>query len=96
MTRFKTPMMLCAAATLPLGLGACAENYAVEGAAVGAAAGVLVGETTRADTATAAAIGAAAGAAAGYFLDKDNRCDGYDSRGRLDDDCRGLPGYPPR
>ncbi|MGB3721245.1 MAG: hypothetical protein WA979_00320 [Pacificimonas sp.] len=75
---------------------ACAENYAVEGAAAGAAAGVLADETgvVDTDTGTAAAVGAAVGAAAGYFLDKDNDCDGYDRDGKLDDDCYGTEGYP--
>ncbi|MHB9879654.1 hypothetical protein ACSMXM_08320 [Pacificimonas sp. ICDLI1SI03] len=75
---------------------ACAENYAVEGAAAGAAAGVLADETgiVDTDTGTAAAVGAAVGAAAGYFLDKNDKCDGYDRRGRLDDDCYGTRGYP--
>ncbi|MBV7255420.1 hypothetical protein KCG44_01335 [Pacificimonas sp. WHA3] len=76
---------------------ACAENYAVEGAAAGAAAGVLADEVgiIDTDTGTAAAIGAAVGAAAGYFIDKNDRCDGYDN-GRLDDDCYGRDGYPRR
>ncbi|MBZ6379665.1 hypothetical protein B5C34_15325 [Pacificimonas flava] len=75
---------------------ACADNYAVEGAAAGAAAGVLADETgvVDTDTGTAAAVGAAVGAAAGYFIDKDDDCDGYDEDGDLDNDCRGLPGYP--
>ena len=75
---------------------ACAENYAVEGAAAGAAAGVLADEIgiVDTDTGTAAAVGAAVGGAAGYFVDKDDDCDGYDDDGELDDDCRGLPGYP--
>ena len=53
-----------------------------------------VGAVTGADVGTAAAVGAAAGAAAGYFVDKDDRCNGYDRRGRLDDDCYGTRGYP--
>ncbi|PIW55726.1 MAG: hypothetical protein COW16_04510 [Sphingomonadales bacterium CG12_big_fil_rev_8_21_14_0_65_65_10] len=96
MTRFKTTALICAAAAMPLGLGACAENYAVEGAAVGAAAGAVLGATTDVDTGTAVVAGAAIGAGAGYFIDKNDGCDGYDRNGRLDDDCRGLPGYPPR
>ena len=67
-------------------LTACAENYAVEGAGAGAAAGAAIGAITGGDVLEGAAIGAAAGAAAG--------CDGYDRRGRLDDDCYGLRGYP--
>ena len=77
-----------------LSLGACAENYAAEGARAGAAIGAGVGAVTGADVGTAAAVGAAAGAAAGYFVDKDDRCNGYDRRGRLDDDCYGTRGYP--
>jgi hypothetical protein len=75
---------------------ACADNYAAEGAAAGAAAGVLADGVgiVDTDTATAAGVGAAVGAAAGYFIDKDDDCDGYDDDGELDDDCRGLPGYP--
>ncbi len=75
---------------------ACAENYAVEGAAAGAAAGVLANEVgvVNTDTATAAAVGAAVGGAAGYFVDKNDGCDGYDKNGKLDDDCYGTSGYP--
>jgi osmotically inducible lipoprotein OsmB len=72
----------------------CADNYAVEGAAVGAAAGAAVGAVTGVDMGTAAAVGAAAGAAGGYFMDKDDGCDGYDRDGRIDDDCYGTDGYP--
>ena len=79
-----------------LSLSACADNYAGEGAAAGAGLGAVVGAVTGGDLLTGAAVGAAAGAAAGYFVDKDNRCDGYDSRGRLDDDCYGTQGYPAR
>jgi len=75
-------------------LTACAENYAVEGAGAGAAAGAAIGAITGGDVLEGAAIGAAAGAAAGYFIDKNDGCDGYDRRGRLDDDCYGLRGYP--
>ena len=88
-------LMLCAAAlTLPMGLGACAENYAGEGAAAGALGGAAIGAVTGGDALEGAAIGAAVGGAVGYFVDKDNKCDGYDRRGRLDDDCYGKPGYP--
>ncbi len=91
-------MMKAAGATI-LGMAAlvtagCADNYAVEGAAVGAAAGAAVGAVTGADIGTAAAVGAAAGAAGGYFIDKDDNCGGYDRDGRLDDDCYGTSGYP--
>jgi hypothetical protein len=77
-----------------LAVGGCAENYAAEGALAGGALGAGVGVVTGADVGTAAAVGAAAGAAAGYFIDKNDRCDGYDRNGRLDDDCYGTRGYP--
>lgn len=83
----------CAAA---LSLGACAENYAVEGAAAGAATGALVGAATDLDDETSAAVGAAAGAAIGSQIERDGDCDGYDDRGRLDPDCYGREGYPDR
>ncbi len=79
-----------------LSLGACAQNYSVEGAAVGAAAGAAVAAITGEDFTTYAAAGAAAGAIAGYFTDKDDDCDGfYDNnrRGYLDDDCRYTDDY---
>ncbi len=79
-----------------LSLSACAGNYAGEGAAAGAATGAIIGAVTgdTDDALKGAAIGAAAGAAAGYFVDKDDKCDGYNDDGALDDDCRGEPGYP--
>ena len=77
-----------------MSLGACAENYAVEGGALGAAAGAGVAAVTGGDIKTYALAGAAAGALAGYFVDKDNGCDGYDRNGYLDDDCFGTSGYP--
>jgi outer membrane lipoprotein SlyB len=77
-------------------LGACAQNYAVEGAAVGAAAGAAVGAITGENVLVGAAVGAAAGAVGGSFIDRDNDCDGYDRDGRLDDDCYGRDGYPGR
>ena len=77
-----------------LGLGACADNYAGEGAGLGAAAGAGIAAVTGGDVLAGAAVGAAAGAAGGYFVDKDDGCDGYDRRGRLDDDCYGTEGYP--
>ena len=79
-----------------LSLQACADNYAGEGAAAGAAVGGLAAAVTGGDVLTGAAAGGAIGGAAGYFVDKDNRCDGYDRRGRLDDDCYGTRGYPDR
>lgn len=77
-----------------LGLGACAENYAVEGGALGAAAGAGIAAVTGGDIKTYALAGAAAGALAGYFVDKNEGCDGYDRNGYLDDDCFGTSGYP--
>jgi len=77
-----------------LGLGACAENYAVEGAGAGALAGAGIAAVTGADIKTFALAGAAAGGLAGYFVDKDDGCDGYDRNGYLDDDCFGTRGYP--
>lgn len=54
-------------AVCALSLGACADNYAVEGAGVGAAAGAAIGAVTGGDVGTGAAIGAAAGAAGGRW-----------------------------
>lgn len=79
-----------------LSLQACADNYTGEGAAAGAAVGGLAAAVTGGDVLTGAAAGGAIGAAAGYFVDKNNGCDGYDRRGRLDDDCYGTQGYPSR
>ncbi len=83
-------------ALIALSLSACASNYAAEGAGLGALGGAAVGAISGGDVVAGAAIGAAAGAAAGYFVDKDKRCNGYDRRGRLDDDCYGTRGYPVR
>lgn len=71
-------------------LGACADHYAVEGAAAGAAGGALLGGEE------GAAIGAAAGGVIGSQIKKDGDCDGYDRDGRLDPDCYGRDGYPRR
>jgi len=89
-------LILCAAVVPLIGLSACADNYAAEGAAVGGAGGALIGATTGADTGTAAAVGAAAGAVVGSQIKKDGDCDGYDRHGRLDPDCYGRRGYPDR
>ena len=75
-------------------LGACAENYAAEGALGGAAVGAGVAAVTGGDIVKYALAGAAAGGLAGYFVDKDDGCDGYDRDGYLDDDCFGTQGYP--
>jgi osmotically inducible lipoprotein OsmB len=63
-------------------LGACADNYAVEGAALGAAAGAGIGAVTDADVGTAAAVGAAAGAVGGTLVKKNGRCYRTDRYGR--------------
>lgn len=72
-----------------LTLGACASNYAGEGALAGAAVGAGVGVVTGNDVGEAAAIGAAAGAVGGALIKKDGKCyrrdrDGYEYRV----DCR--------
>ena len=77
-----------------LSLGACAENYAAEGALGGAALGAGVAAATGGDIVTYALAGGAAGGLAGYFVDKNNTCDGYDRDGYLDEDCFGTRGYP--
>lgn len=87
-------LMVPALALSTMTLGACAENYAVEGAGVGAAGGAAIAAVTGGDIATYALAGAAAGGLAGYFVDKDDGCDGYDRNGYLDDDCFGTSGYP--
>jgi len=92
----RTLTIAAAASLMSLSLGACAENYAGEGAAAGALGGAAIGAVTGGDALEGAAVGAAVGAAAGYFVDKNDGCDGYDRRGRLDDDCYGQPGYPDR
>ncbi len=84
------PVLLGSALTL----GACANNYAAEGALGGAAAGAGLAALTGADIKTYALAGAAAGGLAGYFIDKNDGCDGYNSNGYLDDDCFGTRGYP--
>lgn len=95
MSDMNTKFLLAPAALASaLSLGACAENYAAEGALAGGALGAGIGAVTGADVGTAAAVGAAAGAAGGYFIDKDEDCDGYNNRGVLDDDCYGTRGYP--
>ena len=68
-----------------LALGACASNYAGEGALAGAAVGAGVGVIGGGDVAKSAAIGAAAGAVGGALIKKDGKCyrrdrDGYEYR----------------
>ncbi len=77
-----------------LSMTACAENYAAEGGLAGAAAGAGIAAITGGDIATYALAGAAAGGLAGYFVDKNDRCDGYNNSRYLDDDCFGTAGYP--
>ena len=90
----KNRILLAPALLAPaLVLGACADNYAVEGAAAGAVAGAGIAAVAGGDVAEGAAAGAAVGAVGGYFIDKDKDCDGWRD-GRWDDDCRGQEGYP--
>ncbi|GMM94348.1 hypothetical protein [Qipengyuania sp. MTN3-11] len=86
----KTKLLLAPALAMStLGLGACAENYAVEGAGLGAAAGAGLAAITGGDFETYALAGAAIGGVVGYATDKNDRCDGYYDNGRyVDDDCR--------
>ncbi len=59
-------------------------------AALGAVGAIIAGE----DVLTYALAGAAAGGLAGYFVDKNDKCDGYSANRYLDDDCFGTRGYP--
>jgi osmotically inducible lipoprotein OsmB len=54
-----------------LALGACAENYAVEGAVAGAAAGAGIAAVTGGEIDEGAAIGAAAGGIGGALIRKE-------------------------
>ncbi len=65
-----------------IGLSACADNYAAEGALGGAAVGAGVGAVTGGDIGTGAAIGAAAGAVGGALIEKDGKCYRLDRDGR--------------
>ncbi|WP_296716585.1 YMGG-like glycine zipper-containing protein [Erythrobacter sp.] len=73
-------------AACALSLGACADNYALEGAGAGAAAGAAIGAVTGGDVGTGAAVGAAAGGAGGALIEK-NDGDCY----RVGDDGREYP-----
>ena len=86
----KTKLLLAPALALStMGLGACAQNYGIEGAAAGAAAGAGLGAILGEDIKTYALAGAAIGGVVGYATDKNDRCDGYYGNGRyVDDDCR--------
>lgn len=70
-TRMKTAAV---AAGCALSLGACASNYAGEGALGGAAVGAAAGVLTGGDVARGAAVGAAVGGAGGALIRKDGRC----------------------
>ncbi len=76
-------LMVSALAVPALALGACASNYAGEGALAGAAVGAGVGAVTGGDVAKGAAIGAAAGAAGGALIKKDGKCYRRDRYGEL-------------
>jgi hypothetical protein len=64
------PAMACTA----LSLGACAHNYAVEGAAGGAAIGAGIAAVTGGNVGAGAAIGAAAGGVGGALIRKNGNC----------------------
>ena len=70
------------AATAALGLGACAGNYAGEGALGGAAVGAATSVVTGGDLGRGAAVGAAVGGVGGALVKKDGRCYRVDNRGR--------------
>ncbi|RDC59936.1 hypothetical protein HME9302_01133 [Alteripontixanthobacter maritimus] len=93
MTRVRK-MFVPLAMVSALSLTACAENYAAEGALGGAAVGAGVAAVTGENIARYALAGAAAGGLAGYFVDKNDKCDGYSANRYLDDDCFGTAGYP--
>ncbi|MBU1255143.1 glycine zipper domain-containing protein [Qipengyuania sp. DY56-A-20] len=91
----KTKLLLVPALAMStMSLGACAENYAAEGAGIGAAAGAGLAALTGGDIVRYALAGGAAGGLGGYFVDKNDGCDGYGEDGYLDDDCFGTRGYP--
>jgi hypothetical protein len=75
-------LLVSSLALAALPLGACAHNYAGEGAIVGAAAGAGVAAATGGDVAQGAAIGGAAGAVGGSLIHKNGKCYRTDRRGR--------------
>jgi len=80
-------LMTAALVGSALTLGACASNYAGEGALAGAAVGAGVGAVTGNDIGESAAIGAAAGAVGGALIKKDGKCyrtDRYGDEYRVD------------
>jgi hypothetical protein len=78
MTRFRNVALLAACT---LGLGACAGNYAAEGALGGAAIGAAAGVLTGGDVARGAAVGAAVGGVGGALIRRDGRCYRFDDDG---------------
>jgi hypothetical protein len=74
-------LLASALAVSALSLGACAHNYAGEGAIAGAAAGAGVAAVTGGDVVQGAAIGGAAGAVGGALIHKDGKCYRRDRRG---------------
>jgi hypothetical protein len=62
------------AAACSISLGACAGNYAAEGALGGAAVGAAAGVLTGGNAARGAAVGAAVGGVGGALIRKDGRC----------------------
>lgn len=75
--QMKTTLLAAACA---LSLGACAGNYAGEGALGGAAIGAATSVITGGSVTRGAAVGAAVGGVGGALIRKDGRC--Y----RVDDD----------
>jgi hypothetical protein len=69
-------------AALPMMLGACAGNYAGEGALGGAAVGAAATAVTGGNVARSAAVGAAVGGVGGALVRKNGRCYRVDNRGR--------------
>jgi hypothetical protein len=77
-------------ASCALGLGACAGNYAAEGALGGAAVGAATSVLTGGSVTRGAAVGAAVGGVGGALIRKDGRCfriddDGHEYRVRCPD-----------
>lgn len=77
--RFKI-VLVAAAPTLML--GACASNFAGEGALGGAAVGAAATAATGGNVARGAAVGAAVGGVGGALIRKNGRCYRVDNRGR--------------
>ncbi|KPL67622.1 hypothetical protein SZ64_05545 [Erythrobacter sp. SG61-1L] len=75
-------LLIPAAMASALALGACASNYAGEGALAGAAVGAGVGVLSGGNVGESAAIGAGVGAVGGALIEKDGKCYRRDDRGR--------------